>query len=92
LETAIITSVQLISIVSCSAAKSECPSASLLARHLPHGTTHDVAGLWLERIASSKQLVAADQLYQGRGFKIAQSATRQFLSDLYVISAGMGLI
>ena len=57
--------------------------------------TNSLASLvrdWVVAVASVTQKVAAGNLYQGRSFVEARQAANEIGADLYVISAGHGLV
>jgi hypothetical protein len=47
---------------------------------------------WRERLAESEQRIPARRLYAGRGFKEALSAVEACGADVWIVSAGLGLV
>lgn len=81
-------------ITNCTGRKSLSPSSSLqkspkvsLSRDI-----QDAASNWAEAIGKDKTRIEAQQLYQGRTIVDTKSAQKHLGADVYVISAGLGLV
>lgn len=83
---------KLVHITTCTNRKRVTASISLLGRTLPCGEMNDVAGEWMSRVAKASSEHVAHSLYCGRGFSASLSASQLAGTDLWVISAGLGLI
>lgn len=77
-------------LTACTNRKRFTPEAELRAAALPRGSLSTVASCWLTRLRRASTTVRADQLYVGRSFIEAQTAAKG--SNLYVVSAGLGVI
>lgn len=76
----------------CSSRKFATAPATLLARNLPMTSQNEVAAEWLKRLGKAAPVAKAEDLYGGRGFRLAQSAAKVSHARLFIISAGLGLI
>jgi hypothetical protein len=56
------------------------------------GTVADVARRWAEAVASATQVYAAQHVYVGRSIAEAKNAAQFVNGELYVVSAGLGLV
>jgi hypothetical protein len=65
---------------------------ALQGRYIPRNTAKGVAEEWVRRIRDAEPVSTATELYQGRAFAEAKTAANTVGADLYVISAGLGLI
>lgn len=83
---------KLIHITTCTNRKKIPVSDGLLCRNLPYGIMTDVADEWVRGVKNASQKHFAYNLYCGRGFAESLSAARIASTDLWVISAGLGLI
>jgi hypothetical protein len=79
-------------ITACSNRKSNAPPRALRAGAIPAGTLEEVGRAWLGRVRAATNRVAAADLYQGRSFVESRASARALGADLYVISAGLGLL
>jgi hypothetical protein len=79
-------------IAACSNRKKVEPSRNLRAASVPEGHLRAVASSWTGRLRAARRLVRADALYCGRNFAEAKAAARQLGADLYIVSAGLGLV
>ena len=79
-------------ITTCTNRKRHAPEASLRAGELEAGSTAEVAAGWRERLARAPKLWAVGSLYLGRSFTDATAAAKTADADLYIVSAGLGLI
>jgi hypothetical protein len=79
-------------ISSCTNRKKLPPSQELLARSLPEASISNLAQEWSRRLASAGKKIPARNLYAGRAFTEALTGTDAANADLYVVSAGLGLV
>ncbi len=79
-------------ITTCTNRKRHAPEASLRAGELEAGSTAEVAAGWRERLARAPRPWAVGSLYLGRSFTDATAAAKTADADLYIVSAGLGLI
>lgn len=79
-------------VTTCTDRKRSAPPPSLMARDLEPGGRSQVVAAWSSRIAQCKERRAAENLYCGRAFSEAKAAADELGADLWIISAGMGLI
>lgn len=79
-------------LTSCGKRKSCDPSPALRAGALPAGGPASVAKAWAGRVAAARTRIPARQLYQGRAFREAELAARPIAAEVYIISAGLGLV
>lgn len=79
-------------VTSCGKRKSLEPSASLRAGDLARGDAASLARKWTARMAHAAKRIPARQLYRGRAFREAEHAARPMAAELYILSAGLGLI
>lgn len=69
------------------------PHSSLLcARDLPKGKLSDVVETWADRLSQVKVTRPAKDLYCGRSFSEALKGAQNIQADLYIVSAGLGLV
>lgn len=83
---------KLVHITTCTNRKRVPAADSLLCRTLPCGDMNDVADEWISRIIKAPHEHLARSLYCGRGFSASLSTSQLASTDLWVISAGLGLI
>lgn len=76
----------------CASRKFIRPEAAATAVALPKGSQVVVETAWTEVAAGLTAHKPASELYGGRGFGLAREAAAQASADLYVISAGLGLV
>lgn len=79
-------------IVPCTDRKRTNGHEPLLARDLPESTTETVATTWNCWIDAAEGRVKASDLYCGRAFKEAQESALRLNADLFVVSAGLGVV
>jgi hypothetical protein len=79
-------------ITGCTNRKRFKPDAGLTAESLPSGAVAIVAQAWAERIRGTSAMTAASSLYCGRAFAEAASAAKASGGELFVVSAGLGLL
>lgn len=79
-------------VVPCSARKFIIPAGHARAVSLPKGRQSALEIAWLRIASSLTPLVAARDLYLGRGFSTAAREAEGSGSELLVISAGLGLV
>lgn len=76
----------------CTSNKRILPVADLCASNLSVGSQQHVASTWLSNLSCPREVFQADTLYCGRGFAEALKAAQSVKADLWIISAGLGLI
>ena len=76
----------------CSARKSMSVDHGARAIFLPRGSQFTVETAWRRRLDELPALIGAGDLYQGRGFATARSAAHRAGAELFVASAGLGLV
>lgn len=59
---------------------------------LSHRTLEDLCEAWVRKVFKASDLEKASETYGGRSFAESLAASSQLNADLYVISAGLGLI
>lgn len=79
-------------VTACSKGKSVEPDPALRAAALQSGDVASVARRWAQLVASADNRLPARALYQGRAFREAELAARPLAADIYVISAGLGIV
>ena len=83
---------QFLAVVNCSSIKTASVDSALRARALRRGGVDEVAQQWCDRVGASMYRIAADELYGGRGFRLAAEAARRVCGELAIVSAGMGIV
>lgn len=83
---------KLVHITTCTNRKRVPAVDSLLCRTLPCGDMTHVADEWIARVQRAPHEHFARSLYCGRGFSESLSAAQLATTDLWVISAGLGLV
>lgn len=76
----------------CSRRKRLRPAPELCAAELAPGSLSDLAATWAKRIRLAGAKVPAGDLYVGRGLVEARSAAVSLAADLWIVSAGLGLV
>jgi hypothetical protein len=76
----------------CTNRKHGTVDASLRARRLRSGTNDAVSADWKERRSKSNAEIKAYDRYKGRGFAEAKRATAALAAEMWVVSAGLGLV
>ena len=76
----------------CTIRKRINPSKCLQARSLRSGVLTEVASDWIRRVEIVPPVAKAKELYCGRAFSEATLAADELASDLWIVSAGLGLI
>ena len=79
-------------IVNCTNRKRVKANADLDATTLDPGLPDEVAQEWRNRISQSVGLHCAKYLYCGRSFSESVVASKRLNADLWIVSAGMGLV
>lgn len=79
-------------ITTCTNRKRESVPTELKASSLPTGPQSTVLKEWHSRISASVPVGPASRVYCGRGFSEASRAHSEISGDLWIISAGLGLI
>jgi len=82
----------LILVTACTNRKSVAPIKRLQAQDLPSGTQSLVSETWREWLRDAEPVAAAKHLYSGRGFSEATRAAVTCKAELWVVSAGLGLV
>lgn len=82
----------MILITTCSNKKSISVEKRLEARNLNKGTLKEISSAWRLGIKEHKFRLPANEMYSGRAFYEARRAQEVAGSDLWIISAGLGLI
>jgi hypothetical protein len=59
---------------------------------LSHRTLEDLCEAWINKVNKASDLAKASETYGGRSFSESLAASSQLSADLYVISAGLGLV
>lgn len=76
----------------CSNRKTTPPGKRLQAQDLPLGPQAYITKLWCDWLRDAEEVIPAKGLYAGRGFSEAVAAAKQAGADLWVVSAGLGLV
>lgn len=76
----------------CTNRKTIPPSERLQAELLPTGSQETVGKAWRDRLRSAEPRIAARKLYAGRGFREALAVVEAHKADLWIASAGLGLV
>lgn len=79
-------------LTACTQRKRFVPRQLLNARSLSAGPLGDVAGEWKDRLSQVEPVATATDLYCGRSFVEARKAAKSSNGELYVVSAGLGLL
>ncbi|MGO7299611.1 hypothetical protein ACCS72_24595 [Rhizobium ruizarguesonis] len=79
-------------LTACTQRKRVTHSPFLSARDLPSGRLSEVAGAWSERLKKVRTVRSARNLYSGRSFVEAVKASDVLRADLFIVSAGLGLV
>lgn len=79
-------------VTSCTNRKRVAPRAEMRAGDLAPGEILDVASEWARRLRKTAPTTKASGLYCGRSFREAEVAASMISADLYVASAGLGLV
>lgn len=79
-------------ITSCSKRKRVPPATALCAGTLPSGSLDRVAGEWCSRVRAATGGRPALDLYSGRHFYEASRAARELQAELFIVSAGLGVL
>jgi hypothetical protein len=76
----------------CTHRKTTRPPTLATAVSLPINVQDAVQSAWIEKVRSLPPHAKARALYGGRGFGLATQAAKICRADLYIISAGLGLV
>ena len=79
-------------LVPCSSLKSASPSREAQAVSLPRDSQEQVETAWLRTLADLRPAHRASDLYRGRGFRLALNLAGESEAELYIVSAGLGLV
>ena len=78
-------------VTNCTSKKRFAPRPRQMARTMERSDVSGLSREWCARRMDAGTVAVRD-LYQGRSFKMAERAATQFGADLFVVSAGYGLI
>ena len=76
----------------CTNRKRTSPLPQMCATNLPKGDQDSLLHSWKTRVQESTNKIPAKDLYSGRGFSEIRKITQSTQIDLWIISAGLGLI
>ena len=79
-------------VVNCSKRKRLPPAPTLCSSTLPKGPLSSVLTEWEARVAAADATISAGHLYGARAFREATIAAKSSDADLWIISAGLGLV
>lgn len=79
-------------LTACTQRKRFVPHSLLSARDLASGALRDVSREWRARLSRAEPVATANELYCGRSFVEAKKAAQIVRGDLYIASAGLGLL
>lgn len=79
-------------ITNCSSRKRDIGVAPLVPAHLEATSLAELPRLWVDGIRRASVRVTPMDLYQGRAFAECRAASRLTSAQLYVISAGLGMV
>lgn len=79
-------------LTACTNRKRFVPCSGLRAETLAIGSLSSVAASWRGRLLEADERVIASKLYAGRGFLEATAAASVLQAELYIVSAGLGLV
>lgn len=82
----------LVLVTVCTNRKAIPPSVRLQAQQLPSGPQEIVSRIWRNWLRNAEPRIPARQLYAGRGFSEALAVVQTCKADLWIISAGLGLV
>jgi hypothetical protein len=82
----------IILITTCTSRKRKQVPPSLQASSLREGSQRSVLNEWCHRLSANAAFDTASAIYCGRAFREAFLATREVSGDLWIISAGIGLV
>ena len=79
-------------VTTCTNRKKASPHPLLCANDLPKGDQQSLLFNWAGRVEKASERIPAIHLYSGRGFSEIRKVTHNKSIDLWVVSAGLGLI
>lgn len=79
-------------LVPCSSLKSAPPAREAQACSLPRDSQEQAETAWLRTLADLRPAHRASDLYRGRGFRLALNLAGESEAELYIVSAGLGLV
>jgi hypothetical protein len=79
-------------VTTCSLRKTTRPTSDATPATLPTGQQKHVETAWLHKVRRLPADIPAIEFYAGRGFGLAAEAARLADAQLYVLSAGLGLV
>ncbi|EXI65342.1 MAG: DGQHR domain protein [Candidatus Accumulibacter adjunctus] len=83
---------KLVLVTVCTNRKSIPPLERLQAERLPSGCQEAVSKTWRAWLREAARRVPAKRLYAGRGFTEALAVVESRKADLWIVSAGLGLV
>src|SRR5215831_3401547 len=83
---------KIVAVTNCTNRKRHAPGELTRARSLRQGEATVIAQDWWGRIEAEEALDAARCLYKGRAFVEAIRATEACGGELWIVSAGLGLV
>ena len=79
-------------VTTCTNRKKASPHPLLCVNDLPKGDQQSLLFGWAGRVEKSSERIPAIHLYSGRGFSEIRKVTHNKSIDVWVVSAGLGLI
>lgn len=79
-------------VTACTNRKRHAPDRHLLARSLKRGSLATVTVDWVSRLEAAREVSKAGEFYCGRSFLEATTAAEALGGELFVVSAGLGLV
>ncbi len=79
-------------VTTCTDRKRHASVPSLQARSLPRGSLSELSAEWARRTSGASPVGPAHSVYCGRAFREALNGAADLQADLWIISAGLGLI
>ena len=79
-------------IAPCSSRKTLEAPKQARAVSLPISSQATLETAWVARLKTFERVVAAQDLYSGRGAALARRAAQKASASLYIVSAGLGLV
>ncbi len=79
-------------LTSCTNRKRVPAPRDLMANSVKPGSLEKVVGDWTARLAGAEGAATASNLYCGRAFRQAEAAAARLNTELWVVSAGLGVV
>jgi hypothetical protein len=67
-------------------------ASDIIEEKLSNGSVEEIADNWLKKVSRSTQKFPIEQTYGGRSFTEAKWVAKQLNANLFVVSAGLGLL